>query len=301
MAAVRLRPARPAALPPCAATSMVRAGGSIVPLDGVLAHSPAAGTSGGAVGVRVARKITSRVSAEFSLDYAAGGLVMSDAARAGIETTRTSFVGAWTSLMSLPTRGTQSVSATATIHDATGGRVITTGAAIVDLLRHRQLVPYVALGVAIVASTGDAPSAILESDSTFGVVLPPGANPPAPPPSFHQVDRLTVRAVADKAPGAVLGGGVKYALHPRWGLRVDVRDHIVANRVSTEIDTSPALASTPPTAVLGISFGSAPALQFSTVPSLPSTLSVALSRFKAFEGAGTAQHVAVAAGVFWRF
>ena len=67
----------------------------IVPLDSVLARPLGEHRGGGSVGVRVSRVLTPRVTAELSVDYGSATLRITPANREAIETTRASFIQAW--------------------------------------------------------------------------------------------------------------------------------------------------------------------------------------------------------------
>ena len=69
--------------------------GRITPLDPVLQSAAGTRGNGFSVGFRVARDITPRFGAEFTLDAAQGTVGFTDAALAGIEASRASFVSAW--------------------------------------------------------------------------------------------------------------------------------------------------------------------------------------------------------------
>jgi opacity protein-like surface antigen len=275
--------------------------GQIAPLDSVLESPFVQRSSGGSLGIRVARSLTRRVDAEFSLDYHAGTLAITSVSAAGIEAARAGFVTAWNAVLSGPSRGTQSVSSVARIADRRGSQAVTAGALIINMRPAARLSPYVTVGAGFRSNRGGTPTAVLVGDYRFGLVLPPGVPVPAPLPQFHETDTVTVRPSVDHAVGAIVGGGVKYAVSDRWGVRFDVRDHIVGNTMSTTVDAEPASTVLTPNTLLTISILNNPALQFSTNSTTPSSLSSPLAGFTTFRGTGIDHHVSAAAGVFWRF
>ena len=101
----------------------------------------------------------------------------------------------------------------------------------------------------------------------------------------------------------MFGGGLKYALSNRWGVRIDIRDYVRSNTISTLVDASPATTSPTSFGVLFLSTLTNPPLVFSGVPNFsPSTLSDgSLKDFKTFRGTGVEQQINVTAGLFWRF
>jgi hypothetical protein len=274
--------------------------GHITPLDPVLESPFVRRASGGDVGLRVERLLTGRLAAEFTFDYSLGTLALTSASVAGLESSRAGFVAAWNAVLTAPSRGTQTVSSVATISDRRGRQIVTAGTVLINVLPPARLTPYVALGAGMISSRDTPPSAVLVGDYQFSIVLPPGIPVPVALPAFHETDTVTVRSRVDNAATGIFGGGLKYALTGRWGVRIDVRDHLNANTISTLVDATPSSAALAPRSVLTI--GGDPRLQFSTLPGVPSNLSGApISGFKTFTGTGIEHHVDVTAGLFWRF
>lgn len=101
----------------------------------------------------------------------------------------------------------------------------------------------------------------------------------------------------------VFGGGVKYALSPRSGVRADVRAHIGKTGIDTLVDAAPAVQTSIPG---GTASFTNPSLQFASNPPLQpnatSTLSgPAINGFRTFQGTGTETQISFTAGWFWRF
>jgi hypothetical protein len=282
------------------ATLSIGRPGRITPLDPVLESPFVRRASGGDVGLRVERVLTDRLAAEFTFDYGLGTLALTSASVAGIEASRASFVPAWNAVLTLPSRGTQTVSSVATIADRRGRQIVTAATMLINVMPPARLTPYVALGAGMISNRDTPPGAVLVGDYQFSVVLPPGIPVPVPLPAFHETDTVTVRSKVDNAVTGIVGGGLKYALTERWGVRVDVRDHLNANTISTLVDATPATTALGPRSVLTL--GTNPLLQFSTLPGVPSNLSGApISGFKTFTGTGVDHHVDVTAGFFRRF
>jgi hypothetical protein len=274
--------------------------GHLTPLDPVLESPFVRRASGGDIGLRVGRALTPRLAAEFTFDYNLGTLALTSASVAGLEASRASFVAAWNAVLAGPSRGTQTVSSVATISDRRGRQIVTAGTVLINVMRPARLTPYVALGAGMISNRHASPEAVLVGDYRFSVVLPPAIPVPLPLPAFHETDTVTVRSKVDNAVTGIFGGGLKYALTERWGVRIDVRDHLNANPISTLVDARPGSAALAPRSVLTI--GTSPRLQFSTSPRVPSNLSGApISGFKTFSGTGVEHHVAVTSGLFWRF
>jgi len=118
--------------------------------------------------------------------------------------------------------------------------------------------------------------------------------------------------VRERSVGGILGGGVKYDVARRWGIRLDARVSLSRNSASTVLDATPnvALGQLPAGRLV---LNSSPTLQFSNNSTDPVTaLSVtavaastltgpAISGLRTFSGSGVSTHTSVTAGIFWRF
>jgi hypothetical protein len=248
--------------------------------------------------MRISRVLTPRFSAEFAFDEGFGALAVTTTSRAGFDRTRDSFVTAWNAALNGVSRGSQTVTSLATIGDRAGRQRFATGALLINLRSGGRLKPYAAVGAGLMTNRNGVPAAQLVGSYEFGLVLPPGI--PVPAPRFHETDTVTLRSSVDNAFTGVLGGGLKYALSERWGVRADVRDHMSRNGVHTILTATPASERLPPSGVLTI--GSTPPLRFSTSPTIPSTLGgTPVSAFTTFRGTGVRNQVKVTVGLFWRF
>jgi hypothetical protein len=274
----------------------LRANGTITPLDSVIGAAAARRGNGGAVGFRVARRFGARYAAEFAFDSASAPLKFTSAAIVGIGTTHDSFVTAFKGLLATGPFSVSNVSATTDLKDSRGSQLITTGVLTVDLLTHGRFIPYVAGGAGVVNNRGDAPSATLTGTYAFSLSIP-GLNVP-----FNETDRVIVR-VAPRSRDAVgvFGGGLRYTVSPRWGIRADLRAHVGGGKVDTLVDATPTAVSQTPS--LPIASGTSPSIQFSNNQSLaPTTLSgPAISGLRTFTASGTAIRTNITGGVYFRF
>ena len=98
----------------------------------------------------------------------------------------------------------------------------------------------------------------------------------------------------------VIGGGLKYTLSKRWGVRVDMRDHINRDVVRTTVTAVPTAASSGEGA-LTLGFSSGQFLVFSASRGVTSTLSASVHDFQTFAGTAIVNQVDASAGLFWRF
>ena len=115
-----------------------------------------------------------------------------------------------------------------------------------------------------------------------------------------QTDTVTIRSTARNSVSWVVGGGLKYALSERWGVRVDVRDHINRDVIRTTVTAVPASASSG-SGTLTLGFASGQFIVFSASQGLRSTLSATVNDFRTFTGTGIVNQVNASAGVYWRF
>jgi hypothetical protein len=278
--------------------------GRMSALDPVLGRPLGEWQRGGSIGARVTRVMTPRFSAEVSVDYSLAGLQMTQANSDAIEATRASFIAAFNGLItSNPGRVLNSLTSTAAL-DSGGGRELTTsGAVIINVRTRGAVIPYATVGASLLSIVGAVPSATLKGNYQF-------TNPSGSP--INETDTVTVRDGRDtRTVAGVLGGGVKYHVSPRWGIRLDARVSVGQNPSSTVLDASPnvVLGLQPPgRGLLNVN----PTIQFSnsseSVTSLgvtavaTSTLSgPALSGVTTLSGTGVSSHATITSGIFWRF
>jgi len=268
-------------------------GPRITPLDPVL-KSSVARRSDAVFGARISRRITPRIAAELSVDYSRGALELPDSVVSASETTRASFISAWSGVLATGPFLSPVVTSTSASQNREGHQIFTIGSAVINLTKPGKVTPFAILGGGLVTNVGDAPSLTLTGkyQFLFGGVVP-----------VSETDTVTVRySVPSQALVGVLGGGFKYALSARSGVRVDVRAHFSKNGIDTVVDATPAVLTQTPG---GTASGTNPSLQFASNPPLPnaqSTLSgPPIVGFRTLEGAGVQHQISVSAGWFWRF
>jgi hypothetical protein len=278
--------------------------GRMVSLDPVLAGSLGEARRTGSIGARVSRQLTPRLSAELSVDYGLARLEITPANRQSIEATRASFIEAFNGLItSNPGRTLKSLTSTAALDDGSAHQLFTSGALVINLMTSGRIVPYVTAGASLNAITGTLPSATLNGNYQFQN---------ASGSQINESDSVTVTdARAARSVAAILGGGVKYHVSARWGVRVDARVSLSKNNAGTVLDASPnVVLGTLPAGRFALN--SDPTLQFGNsadpVTSLgvtaisPSTLSgPAITGLGTWSGRGVTGHGDITAGLFWRF
>src|SRR5262245_13237755 len=269
----------------------LRSSARITALDGVLGSAAASREDGGSFGFRVARRFGSRYAAEFGFDVAQTPLRLTGAASTGIEATRGSFVTAFNGLLGTGPFTNVNVTATADVNRGSGHQILTTGVMTVDLLTHGRLIPFVAGGGGVI-SNGDSPGVTVLGNYAFSIV---GVVP------IHETDRVAVRVTEnDHSTVGVFGGGIRYAASPRWGVRMDVRAIAGGGKTDTIVDATPSVVTGTPAGVIFSS--TAPSIQFSSVPSVFTSLSgPAISSLRTFTGSGSAVRTNLTGGVYFRF
>jgi len=273
----------------------------ITPLDPILLGPIVERQSGASFGIRVDRSLTPRFGVEFALDGSQSPLALRSTLKNPLSASQASFVATWNMVLNTPAGGAQVVTADATLDDKRGNQIVTSGTLLINLLSSTTFTPYVAAGVGYIAARGGAPAITVVGNYNFpfpnfliGVITPVF--------NFNETDTVTIQSVAENSVAGVFGGGVKYALGDRWGVRADLRDYVNRNVIRTTISANPKNASTG--AIGSATFfpsPNAPAIVFSASGLTLSTLSTTINDFQTFKGHGTTNQVNVSAGVYWRF
>jgi hypothetical protein len=269
----------------------------IVPLDPVLQSSIVERQSGASYGIRVDRSLTPRFGVEFALDGSQSPLALRSTLKGAVSASQASFLASWNALLNF-TGGAQVVTSDATMDDKRGHQIVTTGTVLFNLSSSNTFTPYVAAGAGYIASRGGAPAVTVVGNYDFPL-------PPAPIGSlfhFNETDSVKIQSVAKNTLTWVFGGGVKYALGDRWGVRADLRDYVNRNVIRTTVTTNPQNASSGSITFATFLFSlNAPSIVFSASPLSSSTLSTTITDFQTFKGQGIVNQVNVSAGVYLRF
>jgi hypothetical protein len=266
----------------------------ITPLDAVIGTAAASRGSGASAGFRLTRRLGSRYSAELNLDYARTPLRFTGKALDGIEASRSTFITAFRGLFTSGPSPNPTVTATATITPPGGSELLATGVLGVDVITRGKLIPYVVGGAGVAHGRGEAPTAALVGNYGFSIPVP-GA------PGINETDRVTIRvATRANSPIAVFGGGIRYAVSQRWGIRADVRFLAGGVKHDVLVDARPAVTTSTPGVIL-IS-PTNPSAVFSSSTTVPASLTApAISALRTFSGSGSSVRTNIAGGVFLRF
>jgi hypothetical protein len=281
------------ALPP-------RLGAGIASLEPVFTSRFVERRSSGSVGVRIGRSLSQRFGAEFSLDRAGGELAVLPHDIDRVTASEASFLATWNALLGLgPTIGGQVVNADLRADEKRGSQLITIGTLLINVFSSGTVHPYFAAGAGYIDARDGGPSVTLTGNYRFVFPIAPQI-PSIALIQVDQTDTVTIRSTAKNAVTGVIGGGLKYALSDRWGVRVDVRDHINRDVVRTAVSAVPASASSGG-GTLSLGFASGQFLVFSATQGVISTLSASVHDFQTFTGTGIVNQVNASVGLFWRF
>ena len=178
------------------------------------------------------------------------------------------------------------------------------GALVINVRTAGNLIPYATVGVGLLSTVGEASSATLRGNYRF--LLPGGA-------PIDETDNVTVKETRDdRTLAGIIGGGVKYHVSPRWGIRIGARVALSRNTTDTILDAAPNVTLGQLPVGPGV-LGSEPSIQSTNNSSNPvtalgvtavatSTLTgSALTGMRTYSGSGVVSYSNVIAGVFWRF
>lgn len=244
------------------------------------------------LGLRVRRRLSDRVHAEFSVDALARPDDKYDGVIAAVETVRASFVSGFNGLLATGPFSSADVSATGAALVAHRRDTALTGALNVRLGRWGAFAPYATGGAGVMIGSGGLPSATLEGHYRFSIL----SQVP-----IDERDRVAIHYTRGSSFVMVLGAGVRRDVSARWGWRADVRALFGPDTTRITIDAAPSNVRGVPTGFIE-SFTN-PAIQFSNDPSTgrQSTLSgPPIANFEAFKG-GSQSRTIVSIGVFARF
>ncbi|MFL6301107.1 MAG: hypothetical protein ACJ71N_10940 [Terriglobales bacterium] len=186
-----------------------------------------------------------------------------------------------------------SVAAISDVRRTQGSQLFWTGVVNVNLKPSGKTVPYLTFGGGAVSRLGPTTHAALLGAYSFDFLGAP----------HSEMDIVNVEAKAPRTQAlGVLGGGIRYFATPRWGLRLDVRDHVYSNSIDTVLSATPTVQTLAPAASL-LQPGGGSNLIFSNDPSQgPSTLSGPLIHgLRTFRPDGITNQLSTSVGVFYRF
>lgn len=260
---------------------------AIVPLDNALKNSAVRRTSGAVFGVRLARRLTERFGAEFTLDVHRGSVTFVDDFRPAAEATTNSIESAFRGAFGPQATVTTSISAI----DDVGHEILAAGALRIALVRGKAAEPYVVVGAGVASAMGDSPTMELVRNLHLAA---------ATSSLLDELDTATVTAHPDLGGLLVFGGGLRHNIGSRSGVRIDARVFVISDKTSTRVEAHP---TTFPGPTAGATFRSNASLGilFSSTPIVRSSLSVPLDEFETFTGSGFRTQVSATVGYYLRF
>jgi hypothetical protein len=267
----------------------------ITPLDGVLTSAGVDHATSHGVGVRVSRRWRPKVWIEADVDYGRATFTLLPSAIAGVVASADSFASAFAGLAASAQGAAflnPQLSSGFLLADGQGHEILATGALVFEFAPNARLKPYVVGGGGVAVAIGQA---IADIETRYRFDLPSGG-------VIDETDRVGVRFAGGLGFVALGGGGVRFALSRRTGIRGDVRAHFVQDHVHTLVSTGAAsVASLPADAIWSTL---TPGIQFVTHPStgLESNLSApALSGFRTLRGSTLHPRVGASVGFYFRF
>lgn len=130
-----------------------------------------------------------------------------------------------------------------------------------------------------------------------------GRSKPRPRQIVFHVRRPVFRlrfTTDERAFAGVFGGGVKFALSPRQGVRAELRVSTAPSATAIRIDARPAAVTGSP--AFSLSSFTTPSLVFSNTPAVRHNLSGApIADLKTFTGSGRDVETSLTVGYFFRF
>jgi hypothetical protein len=204
----------------------------------------------------------------------------------GIEASRASFTPALERALASGAVASAVTSEATVVDRRLASQFFASGALIINLRETGKVIPYVSIGAGAVFNNGDTPYAMLVGKYQLGA-----------PAQILGTDTVILHYSLN-GPTLVWtgGGGVKYLVTPKWGIRFDARAQIYKDATVSLLDVTPvmALQSTGQTFPI-VTSG---ALQFSPLAPLNGAT---VSGVTTYAGTGLQTHVVLAAGFFLRF
>jgi hypothetical protein len=265
-------------------------------------HRPLIDRKNGAVfGFRFGRRVASRWIAEVGVDRLPT-IAKGSHARDQYVATAAMYETVWNDVffsLGSPFVSPSGATINFVLPEARQDRIVVTGAANFEFAPSARVRPYLVGGAGIENRSGDSPTSRMSATieyATFLIGL-----------QVQENDRVEMRGTTKKTrPVAVVGGGARFPITERFGVRADARAYLSKNGEETFVSTL-----TPPTRIAGPSTfyfdtGTTPAIQFQSVPRPEPDSGVSfsgpqISNFRTFEGNGLEVDFGLTIGGYWRF
>jgi opacity protein-like surface antigen len=268
----------------------------LTPVDALLTPTGDAGDRHGLFGVRVRRHLKASYSLELGAEFVVRGSSQStDPSNMadGVEPSLSSFTATFRELFSRSPFTAPVVSTSSSVETRSTREAVLTASVSADARPFGGVVPYGTLGAGVLLPS-DGPQTRLTLTGNYRFQIN-GSFP------FDETDRVVIDYSSKTAFVIVFGGGVRWDLSSRWGIRADGRFLSGPNPTAVQITATPAsITGTPAAFIESFTY---PNLQFSNNASTGrvSTLSGSgLADFDAFDG-GWLTRGRLTVGAFWRF
>ena len=261
-------------------------------LDPMLRSAAARRRGGGSFGLRLTRRLTSRVDLEFGFGLSQGAFELTGEAESVIEEARASFETAFTELFTrvMPQTNLR-VTSVVEVEENRVHQTLLSGGVNIRLTRQGRLGTHVSAALGRVVNGGGTPQVRLRGNYQFRFL---GQFP------FNESDSVTIHFLDRKnAIVGLFGGGMTYDFGARHGVRADARVQMSESRVETSVDAVATRVNGTPG--LPLPTATNPSIQFSNISTVNSSLGGRLTEFKTFTADGLDTRLLLSVGYFVRF
>jgi hypothetical protein len=238
-------------------------GDRMMPLDPMLTTPSLDRSQGATIGGRVSRGLTPRLRLAFEFDAASSSMTFTQASLDQIEVTRASFVQVWPELLATFPSFFINRSATMTVARTEPGRswqMSFMGGVEYELWSGRRFTTFASGAAGVNRPATTLPEVTLTGAYQFTYAFPGGGTAP-----LAEQDLVRVHySMQSWVPAVSAGGGVRYFLTPKSGIRADLQINISGNSLDTLVDTTPSFLSASPNLITGT--GTNPDMLFSNYP-----------------------------------
>lgn len=263
----------------------------VVPLDGALGTAVATRRSGATAGVRLGRRLSDRLTVEVAVERRWTPLDFTEEFRGAMDRTSASFRAAFQSWLSTAPLTNLQVTSERRVTGVSTPQTRLSGAVRWTAWSRGGFAAHLAAGAGIERNGGDAPAAVLRG-SYSGLMQ--GSAP------LHETDVVTIAVAQPRiVPAGTLGLGATWERDGAFGLRVDAAWSWTGGSRVVTVEAAPARVLSGTQGVMPTL--TIPAIQFSTTPGLPSSLSGPRVVQTTFTGGGVHRQASFTAGVFRRF
>jgi hypothetical protein len=263
----------------------------VVPLDAGLGTAVATRRHGAAGGVRLGRRVTQHVAVEMALERRWTPLDFTDAFTDAMDRTNESFRAAFQSWLSTSPLTNLQITSERHTSGVSTPQMRLTGAVRWTLLTRGSLAAHLSAGAGVDRNDAKAPTAVMRG--SYSGLMQGGA-------PLHEIDEVTICVAQPRVvPVGMLGLGATWERSGAFGLRVDAAWSWTGGSRAVTLEAAPTRIAIGTPGVMPTL--TSPAIQFSTTPGQPSSLSGPRVAQTTFTGSGLHRQVSFTAGIFRRF